>query len=102
MKRPFLLIQIVCAICVSVGSFAFTATAQTPAKEFVSRDAKVDGGSIHYTMGGSGPAVLLLHGFAETSRMWNPILPALGVKFTVIAPDLPGMGIPPFLAAEWA
>jgi pimeloyl-ACP methyl ester carboxylesterase len=43
-------------------------------------------------MGGSGPAVILLHGFAETSRMWNPLLPVLGAKFTVIAPDLPGIG----------
>jgi pimeloyl-ACP methyl ester carboxylesterase len=37
-------------------------------------------------------AVILLHGFAETSRMGNPILPALGSKFTVIVPDLPGTG----------
>ncbi|RDJ93887.1 alpha/beta fold hydrolase, partial [Lacticaseibacillus rhamnosus] len=43
-------------------------------------------------MGGHGPAVVLLHGFAETSRMWTPILPVLGEKFTVIAPDLPGIG----------
>jgi pimeloyl-ACP methyl ester carboxylesterase len=43
-------------------------------------------------MGGHGPAVVLLHGFAETSRMWMPILPVLGEKFTVIAPDLPGIG----------
>jgi pimeloyl-ACP methyl ester carboxylesterase len=43
-------------------------------------------------MGGHGLAVVLLHGFAETSRMWAPILPVLGEKFTVIAPDLPGIG----------
>src|SRR2546421_7544671 len=39
-----------------------------------------------------GPSVILLHGYAETSRMWTPILPVLGEKFTVIAPDLPGIG----------
>jgi pimeloyl-ACP methyl ester carboxylesterase len=33
-----------------------------------------------------------LHGFAETSRMWRPIIPTLAEKFTVIAPDLPGIG----------
>jgi pimeloyl-ACP methyl ester carboxylesterase len=33
---------------------------------------------LHYTMGGHGPAVVLLHGFAETSRMWTPIVPVLG------------------------
>jgi pimeloyl-ACP methyl ester carboxylesterase len=41
---------------------------------------------------GRGPAVILLHGFAETSRMWRPIIPLLAEKFTVIAPDLPGIG----------
>ncbi len=65
---------------------------ETTMSEFVSRDANIDGASIHYTTGGAGPAVVLLHGFAETSRMWNPILPVLGTKFTVIAPDLPGIG----------
>lgn len=59
---------------------------------FVSRRASIDGRKIHYTIGGSGPAVILLHGFAETSRMWTPILPTLAAKFTVIAPDLPGIG----------
>jgi pimeloyl-ACP methyl ester carboxylesterase len=34
----------------------------------------------------------LLHGYAETSRMWRPIMPLLAEKFTVIAPDLPGIG----------
>jgi pimeloyl-ACP methyl ester carboxylesterase len=71
---------------------AGVASAQTVKKEFVSRDADIDGAKIHYTIGGSGPAVILLHGFAETSRMWNPVLPVLGEKFTVIAPDLPGIG----------
>jgi len=34
----------------------------------------------------------LLHGYAETSRMWKPIIPVLAERFTVIAPDLPGIG----------
>jgi pimeloyl-ACP methyl ester carboxylesterase len=67
-------------------------SAQTANTTFVSRDAQIDGARIHYATGGSGPAVILLYGFAETSRMWNPILPTLGAKFTVIAPDLPGIG----------
>ncbi len=61
-------------------------------KGFLSRDARIDTARIHYTKGGSGPVVILLHGFAETSRMWHSILPALAEKFTVIAPDLPGIG----------
>lgn len=67
------------------------ARAQNP-PGFTSKDASVDGLKLHCTMGGHGPAVVLLHGFAETSRMWTPILPVLGEKFTVIAPDLPGIG----------
>jgi hypothetical protein len=45
---------------------------------FVARDADVNGQKLHYTTGGHGPAVILLHGFAETSLMWAPILPVLG------------------------
>ena len=48
---------------------------------------------LHYLTAGNAPAtVILLHGFAETSRMWRPIIPLLAQKFTVIAPDLPGIG----------
>jgi pimeloyl-ACP methyl ester carboxylesterase len=59
---------------------------------FISRSADIEGAKIHYTIGGSGPAVVLLHGFAETSKMWTPILPTLGAKFRVVAVDLPGIG----------
>ena len=41
---------------------------------------------------GHGTALVLLHGYAETSLMWRPIIPALAERFTVIAPDLPGIG----------
>jgi pimeloyl-ACP methyl ester carboxylesterase len=58
----------------------------------VSRDAKVDGVTLHYMTAGQGPTVILLHGYAETSRMWRPIIPLLAKRFTVIAPDLPGIG----------
>lgn len=57
-----------------------------------SRTAQVDGIKIHYLTAGNGPAVILLHGYAETSRMWRPIIPRLAEKFTLLAPDLPGIG----------
>jgi pimeloyl-ACP methyl ester carboxylesterase len=47
---------------------------------------------MHYLVAGHGPPLILLHGYAETSRMWQPILPLLAERFTVIAPDLPGIG----------
>ena len=57
-----------------------------------SRKTTIDNLEIHYLTAGKGPALLLLHGYAETSRMWRPIIPLLAKKFTVIAPDLPGIG----------
>jgi pimeloyl-ACP methyl ester carboxylesterase len=61
-------------------------------KSIVSRTAEIDGVQLHYLTSGHGPAVILLHGFAQTSRMWKPIMPLLAERFTVIAPDLPGIG----------
>ena len=53
---------------------------------------QVDGVTFHYLTAGTGPAVVLLHGYAETSAMWKPLVPKLAGRFTVIAPDLPGIG----------
>ena len=62
-------------------------------EEITAREAKIGNVQLHYLTAGHGPAtVILLHGFAETSRMWRPIIPMLAEKFTVIAPDLPGIG----------
>src|SRR5437762_7490444 len=57
-----------------------------------SRTAVVEGLKLHYLAAGHGPAVVLLHGYTQTSRMWKPIIPLLAERFTVIAPDLPGIG----------
>jgi pimeloyl-ACP methyl ester carboxylesterase len=57
-----------------------------------SRTADIDGVKLHYLTAGHGSPLLLLHGYAETSLMWKPIIPALAERFTVIAPDLPGIG----------
>lgn len=58
----------------------------------ISRDTEIDGVTLHYMTAGHGPTLILLHGYAETSLMWKPILPVLAERFTVIAPDLPGIG----------
>src|SRR5213595_1661945 len=63
-----------------------------PDKTILSGAAKIDGVKLHYLTAGRGPALILLHGYAETSRMWRPVIPVLAKKFTVIAPDLPGIG----------
>src|SRR5438128_7973859 len=58
----------------------------------LSHDAEVDGVKLHYMTAGHGAPLILLHGYAETSLMWKPIIPVLAERFTVIAPDLPGIG----------
>ena len=57
-----------------------------------SRKAKIEGMKVHYLTAGQGPTLILLHGYTQTSRMWRTIIPLLAEKFTVIAPDLPGIG----------
>jgi pimeloyl-ACP methyl ester carboxylesterase len=63
-----------------------------PDEAVASRIVKIDGANLHYLTAGHGPALVLLHGYAETSLMWKPIIPSLAQRFTVIAPDLPGIG----------
>ena len=59
---------------------------------FKTQTVAVDGGTLSVAVGGSGPPVVLIHGYAESSRMWKPLARVLAPGFTVIAPDLPGFG----------
>ena len=52
----------------------------------------VDGGVLHYVRGGSGPALVLLHGWPQTWYEWRDVMPDLARTHTVIAFDLPGVG----------
>jgi pimeloyl-ACP methyl ester carboxylesterase len=70
----------------------FLTKAYAADEAIASRSSKIDGANIHYMTAGQGPALILLHGYAETSLMWKPIIPSLAKRFTVIAPDLPGIG----------
>jgi pimeloyl-ACP methyl ester carboxylesterase len=75
-------------------SASLLATAQTSAgaRAITSKTASVEGIKLHYLAAGQGPAVILLHGYTQTSRMWRPVIPLLADRFMVIAPDLPGIG----------
>src|SRR5437899_8969878 len=89
MKRALRLFGGLIALCLCL----FCGTAAIAAEEtIVSRSAEVNGLKLHYLTAGHGPAVILLHGYTQTSRMWRPLIPQLAEKFTVIAPDLPGIG----------
>jgi pimeloyl-ACP methyl ester carboxylesterase len=57
-----------------------------------SRFANVNGVRLHYLIAGTGEPVILLHGYAETSHMWRPLIPELAKTHTVVAPDLRGAG----------
>src|SRR5262245_48050483 len=57
------------------------------------RDIETGGATIHTRIGGRGPAVVMLHGFADTGDMWAPLAEALIASRTVIVPDLRGMGL---------
>ena len=74
--------------------FASASLARASAQPDViaSRVSQAGGVKLHYLTAGHGPTVILLHGYTQTSRMWRPIIPLLAAKFTVIAPDLPGIG----------
>src|SRR6266550_2057753 len=57
-----------------------------------SRFAVVNGLKLHYLVAGKGEPVILLHGYAENSHMWRPLMAELAKSHTVIAPDLRGFG----------
>src|SRR3954471_20981063 len=56
------------------------------------RRAAVNGTSLHYRTGGSGPAVVLLHGVPKTGYHWRHLVPKLTPQHTVVVPDLRGLG----------
>src|SRR5919204_4944882 len=60
--------------------------------DFAATRIQTDDTTIFVRHGGSGPAVLLLHGFPETHLMWRGIAPVLARRFTVVCADLRGYG----------
>src|SRR5438477_10732294 len=82
---PMLLSFYWIAAVVSLGSIR-------AAEPIAARDMMIDNVGLHYLTAGKGLAVLLLHGYAETWRMWSPLIPRTSEKFVVIARELPGLG----------
>jgi pimeloyl-ACP methyl ester carboxylesterase len=90
MKR-FVSLAVIGLLALSIG-FSAKAYADAPDENIASRVAEINGVKLHYLTAGHGTPLVLLHGYAETSLMWKPIIPVLAERFMVIAPDLPGIG----------
>ena len=84
----FLLALRLVALLSFVVAFSGQAAAQSPQSRF----ADVNGVRLHYLVAGQGAPVVVLHGYAETSHMWLPLIAQLQKTRLVIAPDLRGFG----------
>jgi pimeloyl-ACP methyl ester carboxylesterase len=79
----------------AAGAGAKDEPTQGPAKfnkSFTHGKVSVDGSTLHYVKGGSGPPLILLHGWPQTWWAWHKVMPDLAKSHTVIAFDLPGLG----------
>lgn len=81
-----LAVAIFAAHGLAAQSFTFPSSFQT-------QELAVNKTTIHVRVGGSGPAVVLLHGYGETGDMWAPVAAVLARDHRVVVPDLRGMGL---------
>ena len=81
------------ALCLSLATNAAALVPSLPA-DFKTRTVSSPAGAdIHVAYGGSGPVVVLIHGYADTGDMWGPMAADLERDHTVIVPDLRGIGL---------
>ena len=80
-------------VVAGVLAIVTAASASSQTAKIESRFAEVNGLRMHYLAAGQdGPTVILLHGYAQNSHMWRPLMKELGKTHRVIAPDLRGFG----------
>src|ERR1700741_4505425 len=83
---------IIVAMIFCVQTIAQTVKPAAPPQGFVHKYEIVNGIKIHYVTGGKGEPLLLIHGFGQNWFMWNRLMPELSKHFTVIDPDMRGIG----------
>src|SRR5215831_20577239 len=85
----------IAAAALVAGLLTASALAAVPPypASFGTMNIPVNGTQIHVRVGGSGPAVVLLHGFGDTGDMWAPVAAELVRDHRVVVPDLRGMGL---------
>lgn len=79
-----------------------TVQPREPAIRLESARDSVDGATLHYVRGGSGPPLLLLHGFMWSATAWERFADTLGRHYSLIIPDLPGHGYSNGLPETWS
>jgi pimeloyl-ACP methyl ester carboxylesterase len=78
---------------IMILAFIFSVTAFAQDKKYQSQTANLSGVKIHYLKAGTGNKTLvLIHGFGDTSHMWIPLFDEFGKDYTIIAPDMRGLG----------
>ncbi|MET0897482.1 MAG: alpha/beta hydrolase [Mycobacterium sp.] len=88
------------AVAIALGTLGCAGTTSaepTPPEEqvpagFTRHKESVNGVGIDYVIGGSGPTLVLLHGYPQTWHEWRHVMPRLAEQYTVIAPSLRGAG----------
>jgi pimeloyl-ACP methyl ester carboxylesterase len=93
-KKIWLFICTFCVLLIPHFLIAQKSGENEPAfnKIFTHKTIIVNGFKMHYVTGGKGSPVILLHGWPETWYEWRKIMPGLAKHYTVIAPDLRGLG----------
>ncbi len=81
-----------CVALLSGAAPALAAGIDFPAG-FRTQEIATNGTTLHVRIGGTGPAIVLIHGYGDTGDMWAPLAAELMRDHTVIAPDLRGMGL---------
>lgn len=84
---------IVLALSAMVFSLPASARVEPFPPAFHTEEIATNGTTLHVRVGGTGPAVVLLHGYGETGDMWAPLAAILMKDHTVVVPDLRGMGL---------
>jgi pimeloyl-ACP methyl ester carboxylesterase len=99
-KRGAAIVALAVALGTGLGAVGADAVSSAPSSVqasphlpgFTQGYVPVDGGTLHYVRGGSGPVLVLLHGWPETWYEWRNVMPDLARTHTVVAFDLPGLG----------
>jgi pimeloyl-ACP methyl ester carboxylesterase len=91
--RVFVASRLLAGAITGLGAPPVAAQVEPFPAGFHTQRIATNGTTLYVRMGGTGPAVVLLHGFGETGDMWSPLAGKLAPNHTVVVPDLRGMGL---------